>query len=63
MGSTNVLDHVENPFIVKEPDVVVGNGDVLKGDFFGVFEKSIRSPHFLQPGCRQQSITGRHVLW
>jgi len=45
----NLLDHVEDALVLVEPNVMIGNGNVLKSDFFSVLEKGIGSPHLLQP--------------
>ena len=57
------LDHVENALVLVEPDVVVGNGDVLEGNFLGVLEERVWSPHRVEPGGRQQAVIGRQVIW
>ena len=41
---------------------MVGNGDVLKGDLFSVFEKRIGTPHGIEPGGGQQTIVGCQVI-
>lgn len=58
----NSLDHVEDAFILVEPNVVVGNGDILKGDLFGVLEKGIGPPHGIEPGGGQQPVVGCQVV-
>ena len=59
---SNLLDHVEDGFIFVEPDVVVGDGDVLECDLFGVLEEGVGSPHLPQPGRGQQSVVGRQII-
>jgi hypothetical protein len=48
----DLLDHVEDGFVLVEPDVVVGHGHLLEGDLFGVFEERVGPPHELKPTDR-----------
>ena len=44
----HLLDHVENPFTLVQPDIVVGYGHGLERDLFGVLEVGIGPPDVLQ---------------
>lgn len=44
-----LLDHVEDAFILVQPQVVIWDRHGLKCDLLGIFEEGIGSPHFLQP--------------
>lgn len=57
-----LLDHVEDTFILVEPNVVVWNRDVLEGDLFSVFEERIGPPHGIEPRGGQQPVVGRQVV-
>ena len=41
---------------------MVGDGDVLEGDFLCVLEERVRPPHGVEPGGGQQSVVGRQVV-
>ena len=41
---------------------MVGDGDVLECDLFGVLEERVGSPHLTQPGRGQQSVVGRQII-
>jgi hypothetical protein len=56
------LDHVKNCFVPVDPDVVIGNGHVLKIDSFSIFEKRVRSPDVIEPTNRQKSVLAGHVV-
>ena len=56
-----LLDHVEDCFVLVEPQVVVLDGHGLEGDFFGVFEVGVRPPDEVEPFDREQPILSGHV--
>ena len=57
-----LLDHVEDALVLVEPNVMIGNGNVLKGDLFCVLEKGIWPPHLLQPRGGQETVVGRQII-
>jgi hypothetical protein len=62
-NNLDLLDHVEDGFVLVEPDVVVGHCHLLEGDLFGIFEERVGPPHELEPTDRQQPVLGSHVVW
>lgn len=56
------LDHVEDALVLVEPNVVIGDCDVLKGDLLGVLEEGVRPPHGMKPRRWQEPVIGRQVV-
>lgn len=50
------LDHVEDGDIPVQPDVVIGDGHLLKGDLLGVLEIGVGLPDVVEPGDGQQAV-------
>ena len=57
-----LLGHVDERFVVVEPQVVVGHAHLVERDLFGIFKENIRSPDFLEPGHVQDAVLFGHVL-
>ena len=57
----DVLHHVHYLLAVVQPKVVVGDGHPLKRDLLCIFEEGIRSPDFVEPFHRKQSILRGHI--
>ncbi len=45
----NSLAHVEEGAVVKHPQVVVGDGDLVEGDLLGVLEEDVGAPERVEP--------------
>ena len=58
----NLLSHVDEGFVVVEPEIVIGHTHLVEGDFFGVFEEAVGTPEVLQPTHVQIAVLFGHVL-
>jgi len=56
------LGHVEQRFVVVQPEIVVRNAHLVEGDLLGVFEEAIGPPDAVQPVDIQYAILFAHVL-
>ena len=57
-----LLGHVDERFVVVEPQIVVGHAHLVERDFLGVFEETVRPPQVLQPADVQVAVLFGHVL-
>lgn len=56
------LGHVQQRFVVVQPQIVVRDAHLVEGDLFGVLEEAIGPPDAVQPVDVQDAILLAHVL-
>jgi len=54
--------HIEQRFVVVQPEIVIGNAHLMEGDLFGVLKEAIGPPNAVQPVDIQYAILLTHVL-
>ena len=61
-GLSCLLDHVENCFVLVEPEIMIWNGHGLERDLLGVLEERVGSPNEVQPVNREQAVLPGHIV-